>query len=198
MARGRGISLSFEDGARAVELARESVEGYVRDGRREQTGSMRDSFYERTGTFVRIERDGRLRGCAGSPESDRHLGEAIVEAAIRAASTGATRGEVSAAELSELTVGVFVVSEVVLTDDPLSDLSVGTHGVAVDAGGEHAWLYPAIPAEQGWSPQEYLRRTCRTAGLDGDAWRQDDAMVTLLEGDLFSERSPCGEVVASN
>jgi uncharacterized protein (TIGR00296 family) len=187
--------VSFEDGARAVELAREAIEGYVRDGRREQPGSMRDSFYERTGAFVRIERDGRLRGCAGSPDSDRHLGEAIVEAAIRAASTGTTRGEVSAPELSEVTVGVFVVSEVVLTDDPLADLSVGTHGVAVDAGGEHAWLYPAIPVEQDWSAREYLRRTCRTAGLDADAWTDADAMVTLLDGRLFSERSPAGEVV---
>jgi uncharacterized protein (TIGR00296 family) len=198
MSRGLGEQFSHEDGARAVELARTAVEGYVHNGQREQPGRMREAFYERTGAFVRLESNGRLRGCAGSPESDRQLGHGIVEAAIRAATEGSCRTEVAAAELPALTVSVCVVSELLLTDDPLGDLEVGVHGVAVDGGGEHCWLFPAVPVEQGWSAAEYLERTCRTAGLAADAWEREETMVTLFEGRLFGERTPGGEVEALN
>jgi len=198
MSRGQGVSLSFEDGARAVELAREAVESYVHNGQREQPGSMREAFYQRTGAFVRLERGGRLRGCAGDPESDRQLGHCIVEAAIEAAAEDSCRSAVGPAEVSELAVSVCLVSDVVLSEDAHADLAVGTHGVAVSDGSEQCWLFPALPAEQEWSAEEYLRRTCRTAGLAPDAWSEDEAAVTLFEGRLFAERSPCGDVEALN
>jgi len=66
MSQGQGVDLSYEDGARAVELARESVDSYVRHGQREQPGSMREAFYERTGAFVRLLESTRGRGACGA------------------------------------------------------------------------------------------------------------------------------------
>ncbi|MEF8856940.1 MAG: AMMECR1 domain-containing protein, partial [Haloplanus sp.] len=89
MSEAQTVHLSYEDGARAVELAREAVEAYVLQGQREQPGSMRDAFYARTGAFVRITSTrgrGRLRGCAGAYRGSDQLGHAIVDAAITAAS----------------------------------------------------------------------------------------------------------------
>jgi len=195
MAEAQPDTFSYEDGARAVELARDAVEAYVCNGQREQPGSMRDAFYARTGAFVRLEaHGGRLRGCAGSHESSQQVGHGIVEAAIEAASEGSCRSELEAAELPSVTVSVCLVSNVLLTDDPLSDLVVGRHGLSVDAGAQHAWTYPTVPVENGWSAAEYLDRTCRKAGLAPDAWREDDVVVTLFEGEVFRERSPGGEV----
>lgn len=195
MSEAQTLRLSYEDGARAVELAREAVEAYVLNGQREHPGSMRDAFYNRTGVFVRLEaHGGRLRGCAGAYESDQQLGHGIVEAAIEAASEGSCRSELEAAELPSVTVSVCAVSNVVLTDDPAADLEVGTHGLAVDGDGKHGWMYPTVPVENGWSTYDYLDRTCRKAGLAPDAWEDDDVMVTLFEGDVFRERSPEGEI----
>jgi len=159
MSQGQGVDLSYEDGARAVELAREAVDSYVRHGQREQPGSMREAFYERTGAFVRLESTrgrGSLRGCAGGYRSGDQLGHVIVDAAIEAASGDSCGSEVSPSELSNLTVSVCIVRNVVLTDDPLADLEVGTHGVAVD-GGEGGWLYPTVPVENGWTARELSR-----------------------------------------
>jgi uncharacterized protein (TIGR00296 family) len=195
MSEAQTLRLSYEDGARAVELAREAVEAYVLNGQREHPGSMRDAFYNRTGVFVRLEaHGGRLRGCAGAYESDQQLGHGIVEAAIEAASEGSCRSELEAAELPSVTVSVCTVSNVVLTDDPASDLEVGTHGLAVDGDGKHGWMYPTVPVENGWSTYDYLDRTCRKAGLAPDAWEDDDVMVTLFEGEVFRERTPEGEI----
>ena len=85
MSEAQAVYLSYDDGARAVELAREAVEAYVLQGQREQPGSMRDAFYARTGAFVRIKSTrgrGRLRGCAGAYRGSDQLGHAIVDAAI--------------------------------------------------------------------------------------------------------------------
>ncbi|WP_248518233.1 TIGR00296 family protein [Salinarchaeum laminariae] len=197
MADAQTVDLTYEDGARAVELAREAVELYVQNGQREQPGSMRDAFYQRTGAFVRLESTrgrGSLRGCAGGYEASERLGHVIVDAAIEAASGDSAGSEVSPPELSNLTVSVCAVTNVLLTDDPLADLELGSHGVAVDAGAEHGWLYPTVPLQQRWTEEEYLSRTCRKAGLPPNAWQQEDVVVTLFEGEVFREREAEGSV----
>ena len=197
MSEAQSVSLAYEDGARAVELAREAVESYVRNGQREQPGSMRDAFYQRTGAYVRLESTrgrGSLRGCAGGHQGNEQLGHVIVDAAIRAASDDSCGSEVRPAELSNITVSVCAVTNLLLTDDPLEDMELGTHGVVVDAGSEHGWLYPTVPVENGWSAREYLDRTCRKAGLPPNAWQREDVMVTLFEGQVFRERDPEGSV----
>ncbi|WP_290809806.1 TIGR00296 family protein [Halovivax sp.] len=197
MSQGQGVDLSYEDGARAVELARESVEAFVRHGQREHPGSMREAFYERTGAFVRLESTrgrGSLRGCAGGHRSGDQLGHVIVDAAIRAASEDSAGSEVTPTELDNLTVSVCVVRNVVLTDDPLADLELGAHGVAVDGRGQDGWLYPTLPVEHDWTAHEYLDRTCRKAGLAPTAWQDDDVVVTLFEGQVFRERASDGSV----
>ena len=197
MSQRQGVDLSYEDGARAVELAREAVESYVRHGQREQPGSMREAFYERTGAFVRLESTcgrGSLRGCAGGYQSSDQLGHVIVDSAIQAASDSSCGSEVTPSELPNLTVSVCAVRNVILTDDPLADLEVGTHGVAVDGGGQNGWLYPTVPVENGWSAREYLDRVCRKARLPPTAWQEDDVIVTLFEGQVFRERESDGTV----
>jgi len=197
MSEAQTVRLSYEDGARAVELAREAVESYVLQGQREQPGSMRDAFYARTGAFVRLQSTrgrGRLRGCAGAYQGKDQLGHAIVDAAIKAASGDSCGSEVEPPELDNLNVSVCVVCNYILTDDPLADLELGTHGVAVDGGSNHGWLYPTIPIENGWSKEEYLTRVCRKAKLSPFAWRDEDTMVTLFEGQVFRERDDGGSV----
>ncbi len=197
MSEAQGVTLSFEDGARGVELAREAIEGYVLHGQREQPGSMREAFYQRTGALVRIESTrgpGALRGCSGQYHSSDQLGHVIVDAAITAASDDSCGSEIRGAELDNVVVSTCIVRNVVLTDDPLADLELGRHGVAVDAGGTGGWLYPTIPVENGWSKEEYLTRTCRKAGLPPLAWQDEDTVVTLFEGEVFRERSARGPV----
>jgi uncharacterized protein (TIGR00296 family) len=197
MSEAQPVDLSYDDGARAVELAREAVEGYVLQGQREQPGSMRDAFYTRTGAFVRIRSTrgrGRLRGCAGAYRSNDQLGHAIVDAAIAAASGDSCGSEIEPPELQSLTISVCVVCSHVLTDDPSDDLELGTHGVAVDAEGQHAWMYPTLPVENGWNEHEFLTHACRKAGLSPLAWQDDDPMITLFEGQVFRERPEGGSV----
>ena len=197
MAEAQIVSLTYEDGARAVELARDAVESYVLNGQREQPGSMREAFYQRTGALVRLQSTrgrGSLRGCAGSYRSNEQLGHAIVDAAITASSDNSCGSEVRPAELPNLIVSVCIVRDLRPTTDPLADLELGRHGVAIDVDGGNGWLYPTIPVENTWTAEEYLDRTCRKAKLPPNAWQDDDVDVTLFEGSVFQEREPSGSV----
>lgn len=197
MSEAQTVRLTYEDGARAVELARESVESYVLHGQREQPGSMRDAFYARTGAFVRIQSTrgrGRLRGCAGAYRGKDQLGHAIVDAAIQAASGDSCGSEIEQQELQNLNISVCIVCNHVLTNDPLTDVELGKHGVAVDLNGKHGWLYPTIPVENGWNEEQFLTHACRKAGLSPLSWQKEDAVITLFEGQVFRERPDGGSV----
>jgi len=197
MSEAQMVRLSYEDGARAVELAREAVEAYVLQGQREQPGSMRDAFYARTGAFVRITSTrgrGRLRGCAGAYRGNDQLGHAIVDAAITAASDDSCGSEIEPPELQTLNISICVVCNHVLTNDPVADLELGTHGIAIDIDGQHAWMYPTLPVENDWNEEQFLTHACRKAGLSPLAWQDDDAMITLFEGQVFRERPEGGSV----
>lgn len=160
---------------------------------------MRDAFYARTGAFVRIKSTrgrGRLRGCAGAYRGKDQLGHAIVDAAIKAASGDSCQTEIEAPELPNLNISVCIVNEYTLTNDPLSDIELGKHGVAIDADGCHGWMYPTLPIELGWSKEQFLTNACRKAGLSPLAWQDDDTMITLFEGQVFREREDGGSVEA--
>ena len=191
----RQATIGYEDGARAVELAREAVEGYVRRGQRTNPGSMRDAFYQRTGAFVRLTTRrgrGRLRGCAGTYRTDDQLGLAIVEAAIGAAGEESGGSAVQRTELTDLRVSVCLVENVTLTDDPVADVELGSHAVAVDRGSNHGWIYPTVPVENDWSAERFFSRACRKAGLPPTAWADDDTVVSLIDGAVFRERDDDG------
>lgn len=197
MAEAQAVSLTYEDGARTVELAREAMESYVLNGQREQPGSMREAFYQRTGALVHLQSSrgrGSLRGCAGSFRSNEQLGHEIVEAAIEASSDNSCGSEIRPAELSNLLVSVCVVQDLWASEDPMGELEIGRHGVAVESGQYEGWLYPTIPAENHWTRQEYLDRTCRKIRLPPHAWQEDDVTVTLFDAAVFREREPNGSV----
>ena len=197
MSEVQAFQLSYDDGARAVELARESVLSYVRHGQREQPGSMRDSFYNRTGALVRIKSTrgmGRLRGCAGAYRSTEQLGHAIVDAAIEAASSSSCGSEIEVPELASLSISVCIILDYEPVGDPLESLQLGRHGVAIDAGQTQAWMYPTLPVEMGWSPEELLTHTARKAGLAPDGWADPNVEVTLFDGQVFRERLDGGAV----
>lgn len=191
-------TFSYEDGARAVELAREAVESFVQSGARANPGSMRDSFYARTGALVRLESTrgrGSLRGCAGCYITSDHLGSVIVEQAIAAASEESCGSAIAPPELNNLTVSVGLVGETIEPEAPAAELELGTHAVVVETQTGPEWLYPTMPLAQGWSGEEYLTRTLQKAGQRPTAWQNGDAPIKLVETTVFEEETPRGTVI---
>lgn len=189
--------LGLDIGEEAINLARDSMESYVVNGKREYPGSMVDTFYNRIGAFVILNSTrGRrsVRGSAGSYLREKQFSEAIVDAAIEASSSSSGRSEIRKCELDAISVTLCAVHSVDILEGGHPDIEIGRHGLIVERGSDSGWMLPHMPVEYDWSETEFLDRTCCKAGLGRGAWMSDDVVIHTFEGQIFREKEPNGEV----
>lgn len=130
-----------------VELARNTIEEYVRNGRvyvpamDELTDEMMSA---RAGAFVSIHEHGELRGCIGTIEPVRDtLTEEIVSNAISASTRDPRFPAITSEELPDLVINVDVLNEPEEIDSP-DELDVKRYGVIVQKGWRRGLLLPDL------------------------------------------------------
>ena len=124
--------------------------------------------------FVTLKRDGRLRGCIGSPQAWRPLGQDVVDNAAKAAFEDSRFAPLTAPELDGLTLSVSVLTAPVpmrFTDeaDLLRQLRPGIDGLIIEDGGHRALFLPAV-WEQLPDPAQFLAHLKAKAGMRVDHW----------------------------
>jgi len=183
------MTISAEDRSKLVSLARQAVTAQVTGAPRPDPGAAEGLLAERRGCFVTLTNAGRLRGCIGSFQPDRPLGQMIVEMGMSAAGHDPRffADPITPGELDELTIEVSVLSALEKTDDPLS-LEVGKDGIYVVGGGRAGCFLPEVATDQGWDAREFLEHCCTgKAGMRPDAWRQPDTTVYLFTSEKFDD-----------
>ncbi|MBA2301775.1 MAG: AmmeMemoRadiSam system protein A [Acidobacteria bacterium] len=140
-----------------------------------------------TGVFVTIKRHGELRGCLGVLQ----LRAALVEEVARCARDSATEDPrfppMKSDELADATLEISVLGpleEIDPRDEPA--IVIGRDGLVVEHGQRRGLLLPQVAVEWGWSREQFLRHTCRKAGLPDDAWAKD-ARVFRFSAIVFGE-----------
>jgi MEMO1 family protein len=129
-----------------VELARQSIESYVRYGRIiKPPAAMTSEMQSPAGAFVSLhDSNGELRGCIGTIEACRdNLADEVIHNAISAATRDPRFPTVSASELSGLQIEVDVLRE----PEPilsLDELDPRHYGVIVECGGRRGLLLPDL------------------------------------------------------
>jgi AmmeMemoRadiSam system protein A len=124
--------------------------------------------------FVTLRRDGKLRGCIGSIQATRALGEDVRQNA-RAAAFGDPRfPPLQREELSGLQMEVSVLSPlqplpVESEADALTKLRPGVDGVVLSFGSNRGTFLPFVWDELP-APADFLRQLKRKAGLPVDFW----------------------------
>jgi AmmeMemoRadiSam system protein A len=150
-----------------VELARRSVEEFVRNGK---TVSLHEplpaEMRAKAGVFVCIKKHGELRGCIGTflPCCDNVAAE-TVRNAISAAIQDPRFRPVAADELDQLSYSVDVLSPPEKVQD-LSELDPKEFGVIVSCGNRRGLLLPDLEGVD--SVEEQLRITRMKAGIMPD------------------------------
>jgi len=148
-----------------VELARQTIETYVRTGRvPDPPHPLPPEMQRRAGVFVSIHRkDGSLRGCIGTPEPvAANLAEEIIQNAISAATRDPRFPPISERELEDLDISVDVLSppERVYS---LDDLDPKRYGVIVQSGLRRGLLLPDLEGVD--TVEEQVAIACRKAGI---------------------------------
>lgn len=180
------MSISPEDRAALVSLARSAVESTVRGTPRPKLASADGILGESRGCFVTLTNAGDLRGCIGMFEPRGPLGETIIEMGRSAARDPRfVTNPITPGELAELTLEVSVLSPLTPTGEP-DKLTVGEHGIYIVAGGRAGCFLPEVATDMGWSAEQFLSYCCRSkAGLPADAWRQPGTTVYLFTSEKF-------------
>ena len=150
-----------------VRLARESLETYVREGRRiEPPRPVPEELKRPAGAFVSLKKHGRLRGCIGTIRATQPtLAEEIIANAISAGTRDPRFDPVRPEELGELTYSVDVLEE----PEPvrsLDELDPKRYGVIVRKGWRSGLLLPDIEGID--TVEEQIRIAKQKAGIGPD------------------------------
>ena len=122
--------------------------------------------------FVTLkEKNGRLRGCIGTIQAYTALYRSVIQNAVAAASKDPRFRPVRLEELPELDLEVTVLAPM----EPVSEtneITIGMHGVYLEAAGRSSVFLPQVPVEQGWNLDTYLQQLAIKAGLPPDGWKR--------------------------
>lgn len=149
-----------------VELARKTVESYVRDGTTPPAALPQGVGPERAGVFVSLHLpDGSLRGCIGTIAPTRSdLAQEIVNNAVCAAAQDPRFFPLRPEELEGLDVSVDVLGEPEPVED-VSGLDPKRYGIIVrTTDGRQALLLPDLEGVD--TVEEQIAITCRKGFID--------------------------------
>lgn len=144
-------------------------------------------------SFVTLMRDGRLRGCIGSLEARRPLGEDVRANACSAAFSDPRFPPLTLEELNGLEVEVSVLSApramaAIDEADAIARLRPGVDGVVLQLGAQRATFLPQV-WEQIPEPAAFLRALKQKAGLPADMW-SPQLQLSRYEVTKFVEPAP--------
>jgi AmmeMemoRadiSam system protein A len=150
-----------------------------------EDASGKTKLLEPRGVFVTLTKDGDLRGCIGFIEPVAPLGQAVIRAAVYAATEDPRFPPVRSAELKDLKFEISVLTPVREISDP-REIVVGKHGLVVSRGEHRGLLLPQVPVENKWDRKTFLEQASLKAGLPRDAWRLG-AKLYVFEAIVFRE-----------
>lgn len=147
-----------------VQLARRTIEAYVREGRVSAPPSeLTPEMQARAGAFVSLHRQGKLRGCIGTIEPMQdNLAEEIIRNAISAATQDPRFLPLRPDELADLDISVDVL-EPPEPIEGMDQLDAQTYGVIVQRGVRRGLLLPNLEGVD--TPQEQVAIALAKAGI---------------------------------
>jgi len=191
--------LTLEEGKLLVKLARETIETYLREGRKPRVPKVPAKLRERRGVFVTLNKGGELRGCIGHPLPTTPLIDAVIDSAISSATRDPRFPPVTPEELPTLEVEVSVLSkpepiEVKSPREYPKHVVIGRDGLIIEWSGYAGLLLPQVPVEWGWDAEEFLSHACMKAGLTPDYWLREGVRISKFSAQAFRQRKPGGKV----
>jgi len=182
------FSLNKDEKKKLLEIARETLEMYIRDEKIPKYSVTDANICQERGAFVTLTKNGQLRGCIGLMVSDRPLYRVISEMAVQAAVEDPRFSPVRESELKDIEIEISVLTPMRPVKS-IDDIVVGRDGLLLRKGFNQGVFLPQVPGEQGWDKKAYLENLCYKAGLsDKDAYLEPDARLMSFQAIVFNEK----------
>ncbi len=168
-----------------LNLAREAIRNRL-ESARDVLPPPHEFFNIPSAAFVTIRINGELRGCIGTTEATRPLGETVISCAISASFRDPRFPPLRPEEYRQIDLEVSVLSFFQQIYS-VEQIEVGKHGVALSLGHHRGLLLPQVAGEQGWDRDTFLQYTCRKAGLSVNAWKNPETKIEIFTAEVFGE-----------
>ncbi len=165
-----GFHLSEADGRQLTVMARQSIVARLQGTHYcpEATGG---ALSVKTGAFVTLTEQGRLRGCIGLFSYDKPLWQVVCQMAEDAAFADPRFPPVKASELKDIHIEISVLTPLKLIHD-VSEFHYGREGIFMRKGSRSGTFLPQVAQEVNWTKEEFLGHCAQDkAGIGWDGWR---------------------------
>jgi len=169
-----------------LSIARQAIIDQVRTGQYEVEPREEKSLNFRSGCFVSIKQNGKLRGCIGNFQSELPLFTEVAEMAVSSATKDPRFYPMRDADLDNFRLEISVLSPLEKIED-IEEVVVGKHGIYLEKSFHRGVLLPQVAVEHNWDRKTFLMQTCIKAGLPTDAWRTEDAEIYIFSAQIFAE-----------
>ncbi len=179
--------LSARDKKNLLSIARRTLNSYL-TGKKIPSLNAADFSHElliHTGAFVTLHKDGKLRGCIGSLNSNKPLIDLVQEMVITSAMHDIRFSPVKADELDDIEIEISVLTPLRKISS-VNEITLGKHGIYLKKGPNAGTFLPQVATQTNWTLEEFLGHCARDkAGLAWDGWL--DANICTFEAIVFHE-----------
>ena len=130
----------------------------------------------KSGVFVSLYLDDKLKGCIGQLESEGPLSEVIKRMAV-AASNDRRFESPDVDMLDSLTIEISILSPLRKIES-VDEIELGKHGIYIKSAYASGTFLPQVATKTGWTVDEFVGRCSRDkAGLGWDGWKKADLFI---------------------
>jgi AmmeMemoRadiSam system protein B/AmmeMemoRadiSam system protein A len=182
-----GLELNSQQKSKLLEIARTSVEKYVREKQIPGFEISDPLLNESLGTFVTLKKHSQLRGCLGRFEPNIPLYQIVSQMAVAAATQDARFKPVQVSELNDLEYEISVLSPLRRIDD-WREIEIGKHGVQIKQGFRSGVFLPQVATDNNWDLDKFMGELCsQKAGLPWDCWKNGQVDIYVFTAEVFGE-----------
>ncbi len=180
--------LSAAQRKRLLQIAREAITGYVRDGKRKSFTETDPTLKQNMGAFVTLHENGGLRGCIGNMIGQGLLYQTVADMAVEAATGDPRFSTLSAKEIDNVDIEISVLSPLKKVDS-YEDVKIPGDGVLIKSGFRSGVFLPQVADETGWNRDQFLTSLCaEKAGLPSNAWKDPKTEIYVFSAEVFGEK----------
>jgi len=184
--------LTLEQGKRLIRTAKNIIHSILLNSKFEIDPEFKKEFSFKSGCFVTLTINRKLRGCIGYPEAIFPLWKSLIDSAKNAAFFDPRFDALKLDEFKDVKIEVSVISEpeLIKVNEPkdyIDNIQIGKHGLIVENGNNKGLLLPQVATEWNWDAVSFLENCSLKAGLMKNSWKEKSTKVYRFFGEIFSE-----------
>lgn len=185
---GSAAVLSNAQRKRLLQIARESITSFVKDGKRKKFTETDPLLTANMGAFVTLHELGELRGCIGNMVGQGPLYRTVADMAIEAATGDPRFRTLSPAEIERIEIEISVLTPMKKVSG-YKDVKIPGDGVLVRRGYSSGVFLPQVATENNWDRDTFLTYLCEhKAALSPDAWKDPRTEIYTFTAEVFNEK----------